>query len=63
MRSRLRKPSISLTLDIHPAEILSGDLQRWFSYLLSAFKNKLKPNTARQLSEKEYTEFRAAFRK
>jgi hypothetical protein len=62
-QSPLRNSSISLRLDIHPAEILSDDLQRWFSYLLSGFKNKLKPNAARQISEKEYTKFRAVFRK
>jgi hypothetical protein len=62
-QSRLRKPSISLELDIHPAEILDDDLQRWFSYLLSGFKNKFKPNAAQQLSEKEYKEFSTAGRK
>ena len=60
---RLRNPSISLVLDIHPAEIRSDDLQIWFSYLLSGFKNKLKPNAVRQLSEKECIESRAAVRK
>jgi hypothetical protein len=58
-----RKPSISLKLDFHPAEILNDDLQRWFSYLLSGFDKKLKPNAAQQMSEKEYTEFSAAVRK
>lgn len=61
--SRLRKPSVSLELDIDPAEILNDDLQRWFSYLLSGFKNKLKPQPARRISEKEYKEFNAAVRK
>jgi hypothetical protein len=61
--SRLRKPSVSLELDIDPAEILNDDLQRWFSYLLSGFKNKLKPHPARQISEKKYKEFNAAVRK
>jgi hypothetical protein len=58
-----RNPSISLKLDFHPAEILNDDLQRWFSYLLSGFDKKLKPNAAQQISEKEYTEFSAAVRK
>jgi hypothetical protein len=58
-----RKPSISLKLDFHPAEILNDDLQRWFSYLLSRFDKKLKPNAGQQMSEKEYTEFSAAVRK
>ena len=62
-QSRSVNPSISLELDIHPAEILDDDLQRWFSYLLSGFKNKLKPNAARQPSEKEDLETRAAVRK
>jgi hypothetical protein len=52
--SQLRDASISFSLDIHPAEVLNDDLQRWFSYLLSGFKNKLKPNVAQQLAEKEY---------
>ncbi|HXP79014.1 MAG TPA: hypothetical protein VN976_03850 [Verrucomicrobiae bacterium] len=51
--SRLRSPSITLELDIYPAEILDDDLQRWFSYLLSGFRNKFKPNAAQQLAEKE----------
>lgn len=59
----LRKPSISLTLDFHPAEILNDDLQSWFSYLLSRFDKKLKPNAAEQMSEKEYAEFSAEVRK
>jgi len=49
----LRSPSITLELDIYPAEILDDDLQRWFSYLLSGFRNKFKPNAAQQLAEKE----------
>jgi hypothetical protein len=57
-----RKPSISLQLDFHPAEILSNDLQRWFSYLLSGFDRKLKPSAAHQMSEKEHAEFSAAVR-
>jgi hypothetical protein len=61
--SRLRKPSISLELDILPAEILNDDLQRWFTYLLSGFKNKFKPRAARHISEKGYNEFNAAARK
>jgi hypothetical protein len=58
-----RKPSISHKLVFHPAEILNDDLQRWFSYLLSGFEKKLKPNAAQQMSEKEHTEFSAAVRK
>jgi hypothetical protein len=58
-----RKPSISLELEFHPAEILNDDLQRWFSYLLSGFDKKLKPNSAQQMSKKKYTESSAAFRK
>jgi hypothetical protein len=58
-----RKPSISLELDFHPAEILNDDLQRWFSYLLSGFDKKLKPNAAQRMSEKKYTELSAAARK
>jgi hypothetical protein len=58
-----RKPSISLELDFHPAEILNDDLQRWFSYILSGFDKKLKPNAAHQMSEKENTELSAAVRK
>ena len=58
-----RKPSISLKLDFHPAEILNDDLQRWFSYLLSGFSRKLKPHAAHQMSEKEYKESSAAVRK
>jgi hypothetical protein len=44
--SRLRTPAITLELDIYPAEILDDDLQRWFSYLLSGFRNEFKPNAA-----------------
>jgi hypothetical protein len=62
-RSRPVSPSISLELEIHPAEVVSDDLQRWFSYLLSGFKNKFKPNAARQPSEIEYLVSRAAVRK
>jgi hypothetical protein len=63
-QSRSRKHSVSLKLDIHPAEILSDDyLQSWFFYLLSEFNNKFKPNAAQPLSEKEHTDFMAAFRK
>ena len=63
-QSRSRKRSTSLELDIHPAEILSDDyLQKWFFYLLSEFNNKFKPHAAQPLSEKEYTDFIAAFRK
>jgi hypothetical protein len=62
-QSGLRKPSVSLELDIHPAEILDDDLQRWFAYLVSGFKNKLKPHAAQQMSQKEYKEFSAAVRK
>jgi hypothetical protein len=58
-----RKPSISLKLDFHPAEIVNDDLQRWFSYLLSGFDKKLKPNVAHQMAEKEHTEFSAAVRR
>ena len=62
-QSRLRKPSIALEFDIYPADIQSEDLQKWFSYLPSGFKNKLKPHTAQRISEKEYKEFSAAVRK
>lgn len=62
-QSRSANPSISLELNIHPAEILSDDLQRWFSYLVSGFKNKLKPNVPRQLSGKDHLESRPAVRK
>jgi hypothetical protein len=61
--SRFRKPSISLELDILPAEIRNDDLQRWFTYLLSGFKNKFKPRAAPRISEKGYKEFNAAARK
>jgi hypothetical protein len=59
-RSRSVSPSIYLELDIHPAEVVSDDLQRWFSYLLSGFKNKFKPSAGRRPSEKEYLVSRAA---
>ena len=62
-QSRLRKPSISFQLDIHPAEILDDDLQRWFSYLLSGFKNKLKPHAAQKIYGKECKGYSAAVRK
>jgi hypothetical protein len=62
-QSRSVSPSISLELEIHPAEVVSDDLQRWFSYLLSGLKNKFKPNAARQPSETEYLASRAAVRK
>ena len=62
-QSRLRNPSITLEVDICPAEILDDDLQRWFSYLLSGFRNKFKPYAAQQRAEKEYKEFNAAGRK
>ena len=62
-RNQSRNRSVSLKLDIHPAEILSDDLQRWFSYLLSGFNNEFKPHAAQQLSEKEYKEFSAAVSK
>jgi hypothetical protein len=62
-QSRLRKSSTSLKLDFHPAEILNDDLQIWFAYLLSGFKNKLKPIAAQQVSDKEVTEFSTAIRK
>ena len=62
-QSRSRRPSVSLELDIHPAEILDDDLQRWFSYLLSGFKNKLKPHAAQQMYGKECKGYSAAVRK
>jgi hypothetical protein len=62
-RSQLRKPSISFQLDIHPAEILDDDLQRWFSYLLSGFKNKLKPHAAQKIYGKECKGYSPAVRK
>jgi hypothetical protein len=62
-QSRLRKPSISFQLDFHPAEILDDDLQRWFSYLLSGFKNKLKPHAAQKIYGKECKGYSAAARK
>jgi hypothetical protein len=62
-QSRSRKPSIALEFDIYPAEIQNEDLQRWFSYLLSGFKSKLKPHASQHTSEKENKEFSAAARK
>jgi hypothetical protein len=62
-QSQSVNPSISLELNIHPAEILSDDLQSWFSYLVSGFKNRLKPNAPRQLSGSEQLESRNAVRK
>ena len=50
--STAEEPIIFLDQEIHPAEILSEDLQVWFSYLLSGFARKFKPKAMR-LAEKQ----------
>jgi hypothetical protein len=60
---RLRKRSIIFEQDLHPAEILTEDLQKWFAYLLSGFDKKFEPKPAKRLSENEYSRLNAALRK
>jgi hypothetical protein len=61
--SRTQSRTTFLEEEFHAAEILDDSIQSWFSYLLSGFEKKFKPDVKKQVAENSELRISAAIGK